>query len=85
MHLPTGLGSAGLVFAVMWLGGALFGRGDEGRTTRWRGLAIGGIAAGMMAVSVSQTIVGRTSYNKVTHMPLLFVLAFALLWLGWRE
>lgn len=85
MHLPTALGSAGLVFAVMWLGGVLFGRGDEGRATRWRGLAIGGIAAGMMAISVSQTIIGRTSYNKVTHMPLLLVLAFALLWQGWRE
>lgn len=84
MHLPTALGSAGIVFAVLWLGAVLFGEDEEERATRWRGLAIGGIAAGLMAVSVSQTIIGRTSYNKVTHMPLLLVLAFALLWQGWR-
>ena len=85
MHLPTALGSAGLVFAVFWLGKVLFGRDEGGRPTRWRGLLIGGVGAGLMAVSVSQTIIGRTSYNKVTHMPLLLVLAFALLWQGWRE
>lgn len=85
MHLPTALGSAGLVFAVFWLGRVLFGRDEGGRPTRWRGLLIGGVGAGLMAVSVSQTIIGRTSYNKVTHMPLLLVLAFALLWQGWRE
>ncbi len=85
MHLPTALGSAGLVFAVFWLGRVLFGRGEGGRPTPWRGLLIGGVGAGLMAVSISQTIIGRTSYNKVTHMPLLLVLAFALLWQGWRE
>ena len=85
MHLPTALGSAGLVFAVFWLGRVLFGRGEGGRPTPWRGLLIGGVGAGLMAVSVSQTVIGRTSYNKVTHMPLLLVLAFALLWQGWRE
>ena len=85
MHLPTALGSAGLVFAVFWLGSVLFGRGEGGRPTPWRGLMIGGVGAGLMAVSISQTIIGRTSYNKVTHMPLLLVMAFALLWQGWRE
>ncbi len=85
MHLPTALGSAGLVFAIFWLGSVLFGREEGGRPTPWRGLLIGGVGAGLMAVSVSQTIIGRTSYNKVTHMPLLLVLAFALLWQGWRE
>ena len=30
MHLPTALGSAGLVFAVFWLGRLLFGRDDGG-------------------------------------------------------
>ena len=85
MHLPTALGSAGLVFAVFWLGRVLFGQGEGGRPTPWRGLLIGGVGAGLMAVSVSQTIIGRTSYNKVTHMPLLLVLSFALLWQGWKE
>ncbi|MYC21830.1 MAG: hypothetical protein F4X62_10185, partial [Caldilineaceae bacterium SB0662_bin_25] len=42
MHLPTALGSAGLVFAVFWLGKVLFGRDEGGRPTRWRGLLIGG-------------------------------------------
>lgn len=64
MHLPTALGSAGLVFAVFWLGRLLFGWDRGGRATPWRGLLIGGVGAGLMAVSVSQTIIGRTSYNK---------------------
>ena len=85
MHLPTALGSAGLVFAVFWLGRLLFGRDDGGRATPWRGLLIGGVGAGLMAVSVSQTIIGRTSYNKVTHMPLLLALCMALLWWGWSK
>ena len=85
MHLPTALGSAGMVFAVFWLGRLLFGRDEGGRATPWRGLLVGGVGAGLMAVSVSQTIIGRTSYNKVTHMPLLLTLCMALLWWGWSR
>ena len=85
MHLPTALGSTGLVFAVFWLGRVLFDEGEGKRPTRWRGLLIGAVGAGLMAVSISQTIIGRTSYNKVTHMPLLLVLSLALLWQGWKE
>lgn len=83
MHLPTALGSAFLVFAVFWLGRLLFAKNESGRATPWRGLLIGGLAAGMMAVSISQTVIGRTSYNKVTHMPLLLTCCMALLWWGW--
>ena len=86
MHLPTALGSAGMVFAVFWIGRLLFGRDEEGeQATPWRGLLIGGVAAGLMAVSLGQTILGRTAYNKITHMPLLLILCLGLLWWGWKE
>lgn len=85
MHLPTALGSAGLVFVVFWLGRLLFGQ-DGGRwTTSWRGLFIGGVGAGLMAVSVGQTHMARASYNKVTFMPMLLVLCLGLLWQGWGQ
>ena len=39
MHLPTALGSAGMVFAAFWMGRLLFGRDEEGeQATPWRGL-----------------------------------------------
>ena len=84
-HLPTALGSAGLVFVVFWLGQVLFGRTESGRATPWRGLLVSGVAAGLLAVSLSQTVIGRTAYNKVTQMPLLLSLCLALLWLGWSK
>ena len=59
MHLPTALGSVGMVFAAFWMGRVFFGREEEGgRATPWRGLLIGGVAAGLMAVSLGQTIQG---------------------------
>lgn len=85
MRLPTALGSAAMVFALFWMGRLLFGRDEGGQATPWRGLLIGGAGAGLMAVSMSQTIIGRTSYNKITHMPLLLVLCFSLLWWGWNS
>ena len=86
MHLPTALGSAGMVFATFWVGRLFFGRDEESvRDTTWRGLLIGGVAAGLMAVSLNQTILGRTAYNKTTHMPLLLCLCLGLLWWGWKE
>lgn len=42
MHLPTAVGSAGLVFAVFWLGHLLFGRDVHGKPTPWRGMLIWG-------------------------------------------
>ena len=85
MHLPTALGSTGLIFVVFWLGRLLFGRTESGRATPWQGLCIGAIGAGLLAVSLSQTVLGRTSYNKVTHFPLLLCLCLALLWSGWSQ
>ena len=65
MHLPTALGSAGMVFAVFWMGRLLFGRDEKGeQATPWRGLLIGGVAAGLMAVSIGQTVVGRTGIQQ---------------------
>ena len=86
IHLPTALGSAGMVFGVFWMGRLLFGRSEEGgRATPWRGLFIGAVAAGLMAVSLGQTILGRTGYNRTTHMPLILTLCLGLLWWGWKE
>ena len=86
IHLPTALGSAGMVFATFWIGRLFFGRDEEsGRATQWRGLLVGGVGAGLMAVSIGQTILGRTAYNKTTHMPVLLTLSLGLLWLGWKE
>ena len=84
-HLPTALGSAGMVFVLFWLGKILFERDESGRATPWRGIWVGGVGAGLLAVSLSQTIIGRTGYNKTTHMPLLLCLCLGLLWEGWRE
>ena len=86
MHLPTALGSAGMVFATFWIGRLFFGRDEEsGRATQWRGLLVGGVGAGLLAVSIGQTILGRTAYNKTTHMPVLLTLCLGLLWWGWKE
>lgn len=85
MRLPTALGSAAMVIGLFWMGRLLFGRGEGGQATPWRGLLIGGAGAGLMAVSLSQTIIGRTSYNKITHMPLLLILCISLLWWGWNS
>ena len=81
-RLPTALASAGTVFAVFWLGRLLFGRDENGQVTPWRGLMIGGVGAGLLAVSLGQTIIGRASL-RANFLPLLLALCFALLWWGW--
>ena len=85
LRLPTALASAGTVFVVFWLGQILFGRDEEGGgSTPWRGLMIGGAGAGLMAVSLSQTIMGRTAF-RTSWLPLFLCLCLALLWQGWRQ
>ena len=85
LRLPTALASAGTVFAVFWLGRILFGQDEvDGRAAPWRGLTIGGVGAGLMAVSVSQTIMGRMAF-RTTLLPFLLCLCLATLWLGWRQ
>ena len=83
LHLPTALASAGTVFVVFWLGQVLFGKDEEsGRATPWRGLLIGGAGAGLLAVSLGQTIIGRTAFRP-PFLPLLLSLCLVLLWQGW--
>ena len=85
LRLPTALASAGTVFVVFWLGHLLFGRDEEsGGSTPWRGLMVGGAGAGLMAVSLSQTIMGRTAF-RTSWLPLFLCLCLALLWQGWRQ
>lgn len=85
MRLPTALASSGTVFAVFWLGWLLFGRDEKGGTaTPWRGLMVGGIAAGLLSVSLGQTVIGRTAF-RVNFLPLILCLCVALLWEGWER
>lgn len=83
-RLPSALASVGTVFVVFWLGRLLFGRDETGRATPWRGLFVGGIGAGLMAVSLGLTIIGRASL-RANFLPLFLVLCFAFLWWGWSE
>lgn len=83
-HLPGALASALTVFAVFWLGWTLFDREDSGQPAPWRGLVVGGAAAGLLAVSVSQTFIGRAGV-RASFLPLFLTLCFALLWSGWRR
>ncbi len=85
IRLSAALASVGTVFAVFWLGWVLFGRDSETRqATPWRGLLISGIGASLMAVSLGQTIIGRTAF-RANFLPLLLALSLALLWSGWGQ
>ena len=84
VRLPTALASAGTVFVVFWLGRVLFGRDEKGQATPWRGLLVGGVGAGLLAVSIGQTVLGRTAF-RANFLPLLLSLCLALLWWGWQE
>ncbi|MXZ22646.1 MAG: hypothetical protein F4Y84_18955 [Caldilineaceae bacterium SB0665_bin_25] len=84
LRLPTALANAGTVFVVFWLGRLLFGRDESGAATSWRGMFIGGVGACLMAVSIGQTVLGRTVF-RANHLLLLTSLCLALLWWGWRE
>ncbi len=81
LRLPTALASASTVFVVFWLGRLLFGRDENGQETWWRGLVVGATGAGLLAVSLGQTILGRTSYRG-SILPLFLALCLALLWWG---
>ena len=81
-RLPTALAGAGAVFVLFWLGRLLFGRDESGQETPWRGVLIGGVGAGLLAVSLGQTIIGRASL-RANYLPLFLGLCFALLWWGW--
>lgn len=84
VRLPAALASAGTVFALFWLGQTLFGREEDGRPTVSRGLLVGGLAAGLLAVSIAQTVLGRTAFRG-NFLPLILCLCLALLWRGWTQ
>ena len=84
MRLPTVLASAGTVLIVFWLGQLLFGRDSSGQSTPWRGLMVGGVGAGLMAVSIGQTIIGREAL-RANFLPLFLSSSLALLWWGWPK
>ncbi len=85
IRMPAALASSVTVFAVFWLGWLLFGRDERGGTaTPWRGLLVGGLAAGLLSVSLGQTVIGRTAF-RVNFLPLLLCLCVALLWEGWQH
>ena len=84
LRLPTALASICTVLVVFWLGRLLFGWDEHGRETRQRGLVVGGVASGLLAVSLGQTILGRTSYRG-SFLPLFLALCLALLWWGWTR
>lgn len=86
IRLPTALASTGAVFVVFWLGLALFRRDEESATGTLpgHGLFVGGVGAGLLAVSLSQTIIGRTAMRG-NFLPLLIPLCLVLLWEGYRQ
>ena len=85
IRVPTALAGGCTIFAVFWLGRLLFGRdGNSGRATPWRGLLVGGVGAGLLAVSLAQTVIGRTSF-RVNFLPLMLTLCLCLLWEGWSR
>ena len=84
VRAPSALAIAGTVFVIFWLGWLFFGRDESGRSTPWRGLLVGGVGAGLLAVSLGQTIVGRTALRG-NFLPLLLSLCLALLWSGWPK
>ncbi len=85
VRLPTALVSAATVFVLFWLGWLLYRRDEvSGRPTPWRGLLIGSAGAGLLAVSLGQTVIGRTALRG-NLFPFFLCLCLALLWWGWPK
>ena len=85
VRLPTAIFSSGTVFVLFCLGWLLFGRDEKsGRPTPWRGLLIGGTSAALLAVSLGQTVIGRTALRG-NLLPFFLCLCLTLLWWGWSQ
>ena len=85
LRLPAALASSGTVLATFWLGFMLFRDMEQSeRATPWRGVFVGGVGAGLLAVSLGQTIIGRAAL-RAGFLPLVLAICFALLWWGWRR
>ena len=85
VRLPAALASVGTVLAIFWLGQVLFTeRRGDGVAPSWRGLFVGGAAAGLLAVSLGNTIIGRDSF-RANFLPLFLALGIGFLWTGMRQ
>lgn len=85
VRLPTALISAGTVLVLFWLGWILFRRDEHGGApTPWRGLFFAGTGAGLLAVSLGQTVIGRTALRG-SYLPFFLSLCLVLLWWGWSH
>ena len=85
LRLPLAIASVSSVLAVFWLGRVLFEQDIEGRRySPWRGVIVGAVGAGLMAVSIGQTFMGRMAF-RANLLPLFLTVSLALLWLGWRQ
>ena len=85
VRLPAALASVGTVLAVFWLGQVLFAeRRGDGETPSWRGLFVGGAAAGILAVSFGYTTIGRDSF-RANFLPLFLALGVGFLWSGMQR
>ena len=82
VRLPTILAGVSAIFAVFWLGRLLFGKDESGRDSPWRGLMIGGVAAGLLVVSTNHTVLGRTA-NTAQLVMLFLCLSLTLFQWGW--
>ncbi len=85
VRLPAALASVGTVLAVFWLGQVLF---DERRARdavpSWRGLFVGAVAAGSLAVSFGYTAIARNGFGA-NLLPLLLALGIGFLWSGMKR
>jgi len=85
VRLPAALASIGTALAVFWLGQVLFDeRRGKGEVPTWRGLFVGGTAAGILAVSLGYTTIGRDSF-RANFLPLLLALGIGFLWSGMKR
>ena len=84
IRLPTALACSATVFAVFWLGQILFGRDRGGKTTPWRGLVVGAVGAGLLAVSLDHVLAARLAF-RAALVPSLLCLSLSLLWGGTEE
>jgi hypothetical protein len=82
IRLPSALASVGTVLAVFWLGQVLFaGRRAKDGLPTWRGLFVGAVAAGTLAVSLGHSIMARNGWGAM-FLPLLLALGIGFLWTG---
>ena len=85
LRLTTALSSAAAILVLFWTGHVLYGTDEQtGHPRPWRGLFIGGVGAGLLAVSLNHVVLGRVAF-RANFLILLLPLCLALLWRGWRN